>query len=149
MYIMVVSAPQHKSAAAVSTVGGEGGGRVAIVVEDQMHRASHTKTNVPKQQPYHAEQNQVVISFQGSLFRKSRVSKQSEKEEDVLERASKKISPVAILATESVEAESTESSKVETPDAAPTISEKEELDSLVVAADGPGGVAARKVTTCP
>ena len=35
MYIMVVSAPQHKSAAAVSTIGGEGGGRVAIVVEDQ------------------------------------------------------------------------------------------------------------------
>ena len=35
MHITAASVPQHKSAAAVSTIGGERGGRVLIVVEDQ------------------------------------------------------------------------------------------------------------------
>ena len=41
-----------------------------------------------------------------------------------------------------MKAGSTEPPKVETPDAAPTTSEKEELEPLVVAADGPS--AAKK-----
>ena len=43
-----------------------------------------------------------------------------------------------------MKAGSTEPPKVETPDAAPTTSEKEKLEPLVVAADGPEGVAAKK-----
>ena len=102
------------------------------------------KTNVPKQQPYQGEQNQVTGE---PITEIESISKQPEKEEDVMERAPK-ISSVT-LSTESVKAESTESSKVETPDAASTTSEMEKLEPLVVAADGPEGAAAKKATACP
>jgi dolichyl-phosphate-mannose-protein mannosyltransferase len=76
------------------------------------------------------------------------MSKQPEKEGDVPERAPKKISLVT-LSTESVKAESAESSKVETPDATSTTSEKEKQEPLVVAVDGPEGAAAKKDTAGP
>ena len=63
----------------------------------------------------------------------------------MLERALKKISSVVTLRTKLVKA----GSQKLTPDAAPTTSEKEELEPPVVAADGPEGVAARKATACP
>ena len=65
-----------------------------------------------------------------------------------MERAPKKISSVVTLSTESVKAERTESSKVETPDATSTASEKEKQEPLVVA-DGPEGAAAKKATAGP
>jgi hypothetical protein len=81
------------------------------------------------------------------------MSKQPEKEEDVPERAPKKISSVVTLSTESVpvKAESTESSKAETLDATSTTSEKEKekQEPLVVAVDGPEGAAAKKATAGP
>jgi biopolymer transport protein ExbD len=48
-----------------------------------------------------------------------------------------------------VKAESAESSKVETPDATSTTSEKEKQEPLVVAVDGPEGAAAKKDTAGP
>lgn len=144
-----VATPQ-KSAPAVSTIGGEGGGRAPIVVEDQNaqgkpHEDERTETAAV---PGRAEPGRDIFAGEPIKDIKS-MSKQPEKEEDVLERAPKKISSVVTMSTESVKAESIESSKVETPDATSTASEKEKQEPLVVAAEGPEGAAAKKATAGP
>ena len=96
MHITAGSASRHP-AAAVLTIGSEGRGHLRIVVEDQNTQG----------EPQEDERTETAAVPGEPVKEIKSISKQPEKEDDVPERAPRKISSVVTLPTDSVEAENT------------------------------------------